>query len=147
MLGVRCREILHGGFYLLSDPVDERPADLFLDVDIPDVTNVARSRLARLRGTIRLEGFADDPRAAGKLIVNREQRRLAYDLRFGALDGTRHRFWGYRQLELLDPIDSATLIRASLYDGDAHEIGRAMLRFDLRGGWKALLRSFRVRVW
>ena len=38
MLGFRYREVLHGGFYLLASPVDERAADLFLDVEVADVS-------------------------------------------------------------------------------------------------------------
>lgn len=147
MLGLRYREVLHGGYYLLASPVDERAADLFLDVDVGDVSRFTQSRTARLRGTIKLEGLADDARVSGKVVVNPDQKRITYELRFGGNDGARYRLRGYKQLEVLSLLDSLTLIRGSLYDADAHEIGRAMVRFDLRGNWKALLRSVRIRLW
>jgi hypothetical protein len=147
MLGFRYREVLHGGYYLLSSPVEERAADLSLDVEVHDVSRFTQSRTARLRGTIKLEGLADDARVSGKMVVSPDQRRVAYELRFGGNDAARYRLRGYKQLEALNLVDSFTLIRGSLYDAEARETGRAMLRFDARGNWKALLRSVRVRLW
>jgi hypothetical protein len=144
MLGVRFREVLHGGFYLLSDPVDERAADLTLDVEIQDATSFAPSYMARLRGAVALERFVDDARIEGKATIAPEQKRVTYEVSFRTGDGTPYRLRGYQQLEVLNLVDSFTLIRGSLYDANAREIGRTVVRLDARGAWRDLLRSIRV---
>ena len=58
--------------------------------------------------------------------------------------GDRYRLRGHKELEVLNLVDSFTLVRASLYDPDARGIGRATLRFDARGNWRSLVRSFRL---
>jgi hypothetical protein len=145
MLGFRYREVLHGGFYLLSNPVDERAADVLLDVEMEDVSAFGRSRTptARLRGHVTLQGFADDADADGKLVLDPEHKRAIYELSFKEKGGDRYRLRGHKELEVLNLVDSFTLVRASLYDPDAREIGRATLRFDARGNWRSLVKSFR----
>ncbi len=159
MLGLRYREELHGGFYFFTRPLDERAADLSLDVVIPDVARFGPSCVAELGGPVRLEGFADDPRSGGKLVFDVAEKSAVYELSFtggkpgssavegGAADALPwglYRLRGFKQLDPLNLVDSLTLVRASIYAPDAHEIGRATLRFDARGNLGSLLRSFRV---
>ena len=143
MVGFRFHETLHGGFYLLANPIDERAADLELDFEVADVTAFAVSHVAKAYGAVKLEGFADDPNGEGKLVFDRNNKRALYEVAFTTNEGARFRFRGHKQVELLNPIDSFTLVRASLYDADARELGRAVLRFDERGNWKSLVKSFR----
>lgn len=144
MLGFAYRETLHGGFYLLADPVDERPADLLLDVLVADVPAMLQSRTARLGGEVRFEGFADHATVEGELSVDPEEKRASYELRFHGNDGSSYRFRGHKELSWLNFVDSLTLLKGSLYDKDAREIGRALVRFDARGNMGSLLRSWRL---
>ena len=146
MPGFRYREEMHGGFYLLANPVDERPADLALSIEVPDVTSFALTKTARLGGTLKLEGFAHEGHTEGKLVLDVEARRATYTLPFRSVDGRLHQLRGYKQLEVLNLVDSFTLLRVSLYDDTPYEIGRAVLRFDARGNLGSLLRSIRP-VW
>jgi hypothetical protein len=145
MLGFSYRETLHGGFYFLDDPRDERAADLVLDVDVKDAMALVHSRTATLGGEITLDGFAEKVHGEGVLIVDPEQKRLNYELSFVADDRARYRFRGHKELSLLNFADSFTLVQASLYNDEAREIGRAVVRFDARGNWASLVRSFRLR--
>ena len=144
MFGFSYRERLHGGFYLLSDPVDERAADLILDIEAPDLGALIRSRTAELRGDVRLEGFADAARGEGRLIVDPEERRASYELSFTGNDGAAYRFRGHKELSWLNFVDSLTLLHGSVYDDLGRETGRAVLRFDVRGDWASLVQSLRV---
>jgi len=146
MVGFRYHEALHGGFYFLAHPVDERAADLALDFEVPDLTAFAVSHVAKAYGSVKLEGFADDPNGEGKLVFDRNNKRALYEVSFTTLDGARFRFRGHKQVELLNPVDSFTLVRASLYDADAREVGRAVVRFDVRGNWRSFVKSFRP-IW
>jgi hypothetical protein len=113
---------------------------------VPDVTVFARSRTptATLRGQVTLEGFAADPDPEGKLVLDPEAKRAVYEVTFRADEGGRFRLRGHKELELLNLVDSFTLLSASLYDDGAHEVGRAVLRFDARGNLGSLLRSIRL---
>jgi hypothetical protein len=144
MVGLTYRETLHGGFYLLSAPVDERTADLELDVEATDVLAFAQSRTAKLGGEITFGGFADHVRADGTFVVDAEEGRASYELHFTGNDGAAYRFRGHKELSWLNPMDSLTLVRGSVYDGGAREIGRAVVRFDARGNLGSLVRSVRL---
>jgi hypothetical protein len=151
VLGFRYTEELHGGFYFFTSPLDERAVDARLEVVVRDVTRFGQIHRAELGGPLELEGFADDPRSEGKLTFDAEMQQAIYDLTFtaGGFEGPppgRYRLRGYKQLDVLNLVDSFTLVRASIYDPDAREIGRATLRFDARGNWRSLVRSFRVAV-
>jgi hypothetical protein len=143
VLGFHYQEVLHGGFYFLDDPPFERAADLVLDVAVKDVTRLRDAQRAEVRGRVTLEGFADDPDAEGKLVLDRAGKRLHYDVSFKANGGEQYRLRGHKQLEMLNLVDSLTLVRASLYNNDAREVGRATVRFDARGNWKSLVGSIR----
>jgi hypothetical protein len=144
MLGFRYRETLHGGFYLLADPVDERAADLLLDVQAKDVAAFVQSRTASLAGDLTLAGFADHVHAEGTLVVDADAKRARYELSFRGNDGETYRFRGHKEISWLNLLDSLTLLQASVYDGTAREIGRATIRFDARGNLGSLVRSIRV---
>ncbi len=143
MLGFRYQEVLHGGFYFLDNPPFERAADLVLDVAVKDVTRLRDSQRADIHARVTLEGFADDPSAEGKLVLDKAGKRLHYDVSFKANGGEPYRLRGHKQLEVLNLVDSFTLVRASLYDGKAREVGRATVRFDARGNWRSLVGSIR----
>jgi hypothetical protein len=142
MLGFRYQELLHGGFYFLASPVDERSADLTLDIEVRDLPAFALSRTATVHGRVKLAGFADDPDGTGKLVFDKDEKRALYEVSFRADDGVAYRLRGYKQLEVLNLVDSFTLVRGSLYDMDAREVGRVVVRFDVRGNWASLVRSF-----
>ncbi len=146
MVGFAFRETLHGGFYLLADPVDERAADLLLDVDTPDVAAFVQTRTARVKGELTLSGFADAARADGTLVVDPDEKRASYELGFRGNDGETYRFRGHKELSWLSLLDSLTLLHASVYDETAREIGRATIRFDARGNMGSLVRSLRVTL-
>jgi hypothetical protein len=145
MFALTYRETLHGGFYLLADPVDERPADFDLHVDVPRLSRFVPSLTATLSGKVRLEGFAESSPATGKLVLVPDQRRAIYELSFAGTDGATYRFRGQKEFLVLNPADALTLLQGSVYDEGAREVGRAVLRFDARGNLGSLLRSIRLR--
>ncbi len=146
MAGFRYREVLHGGYYFLDEPRDERAIDLAFDVEVADWTTFVSNRTARLSGPIKIERFADETRGEGKLVLDPEKQAVNYEVSFASSDGRNYRLRGYKQFDFLNLVDSFTLVRASLYDDRAREVGRAVVRFDARGNWSSLAKSFRL-VW
>lgn len=140
---VRFREDLGGAFYLLSDPLDERPARLSLEAHVDDLATFMLDRTVRLEGVVDLEGWADRRRAEGTLAWRLfDERRLAYRLSFETNAGARCELRGQKEWTPASPVDSMTVLPAGLYDGKGEEIGRATLRFDVKEDLRHLVASF-----
>jgi hypothetical protein len=60
-------------------------------------------------------------------------------------DGQRYELNGQREWSALAPIDSMTILPASVFDDRGEEVARATLRFDMRADWASWMRSFRLR--
>ncbi len=143
--GFSFRETMRGSYYLLADPTDERAMSFTIRVRADSLRSFAQSPVARIEGTVTLEGFADEVPLDGKLAFNlHDQRRLVYDFTFESQDGHPHRFRGQKDITPLALLESFTTLPGTIYEGTTKEVGRATLRFDLRSDFKKLLRSFRV---
>jgi hypothetical protein len=144
-LGFGFRERLTGSYYLLSSPLEDRAVRLHLVAKVDGIRKFLRDKLAVLEGEIDLEGFAEKKPISGtiglKLI---DEGRIPYDFRFEGDDGKIYRFQGRCEFTPIAIADSLTVLPASLYDDARHEIGRAVLRFDIRGELMNVVRSFRV---
>jgi len=144
-LGFAFRETMRGKYYMLADPTSERAMSFSLTVRAKGLAAFAREPVARIEGRVSLEGFADNVPLEGTLAFRlHDQRRLIYEFRFEGKDGQPCRFRGQKDVIALAPIESFTTLPGSLYDEASREIGRATVRFDLRGDLKKLLRSFRL---
>jgi hypothetical protein len=144
-VGFRFKETMRGSYYLLADPTSERPMTFTLTVRASGIVSFARDPVARIEGDVSLAGFADAASLDGTLAFRlRDQHRLVYDFRFEGNDGRPYRFRAQKNLSALAPVESVTTLSGSLYDEPSREIGRATVRFELRGGLERLLRSFRL---
>lgn len=144
-LGFEFRETMRGSYFLLADPTNERPMNFAVSVQAKGLGAFAREPVASLAGQVTCEGFATGKALTGTLAFRlHDQKRLVYEFRFEGDDGKPYRFRGQKDVTPLAPVESFTRLPGSVYDESSEEIGRATVRFDLRGDWKKLLRSFRV---
>jgi hypothetical protein len=144
-LGFAFRETMRGNYYLLKDPTDERAMSFTVGVRADGLASFAQNPVARIEGTVTLQGFADDVPLQGTLAFRlHDQRRLIYDFTFKNDQGTLHRFRGQKDITALALLESFTTLPGTLYEGITNEVGRATLRFDLRSDFRKLLRSFRL---
>jgi hypothetical protein len=144
-LGFAFRETMRGNYYLLKDPTDERAMNFTLRVVADGLAAFARDPVARVEGTVSLEGFASDVPLRGTLAFRfHGERRLIYDFTFESDAGQLHRFRGQKEISPLALVESMTTLPGTLYEGRSTEVGRATVRFDLRSDLRHLLRSFRV---
>jgi hypothetical protein len=112
-----------------------------------NVRAFARDRTWTVSGRINVEGLASDAALEGTLAIKPlDGRRLAHHLWFSGDDGARYELVGQGVWSRVSPIESLTLLRASIYDPGALEIARCTLRFDLRSDWAKWLRSFRPNL-
>jgi hypothetical protein len=144
-LGFAFAETMRGNYYLLAEPTSERAMSFTIRATAAELAAFAHDPVARIEGRVDVEGFADDAPLEGNLAFRlRQQKRLTYDFAFVGNDEKPYRFRGQKDLTPLALAESFTTLSGSLYDEGRREIGRAVLRFDLRSDLQKLLRSFRL---
>jgi hypothetical protein len=145
-LGFSFEETMSGTYHLLSHPFVERPIAFSLGARVAGIRQFLKDKMARVEGTVSIEGFADERPLEGTLCLKLlEERRLTYDFSFRANDGEKYRFHGQKDVTMIALAQTMTTLPASLYDAKGTEIARAVLRFDLRGSLRPFLRSWRPR--
>ena len=110
-LGLSYRETLHGVYYSLSRPTDERPLECFLNVTIGDLGAALRQKLGRIEGELTMDGFADRVPVVGTVGFRLlDQKRVPYELSFTANDGGHYRLRGQRELKPAAPAEWLTVL-------------------------------------
>jgi hypothetical protein len=145
-LGFSFTQTMSGSYWLLDAPAEEGAIAFTMEVVAPDLRAFARDKTWRITGTIDAERLAKGRPLDGTLAFRLlDERRMAYRFTFPGDDGRRYEVSGQEEWSGLAPVASLTLLPVSLYDERGDEIGRAILRFDLRSDWARWLRSFRLR--
>lgn len=145
--GFRFEETMRGGWYLLANPAEERAIEFSIEARVDNLRRFARDLTARIRGVVTLEGMCKHANLDGTLGLKLlKENRLPYDFTFTADDGRKYRLRGEKNFIALGVVESLTTLPASLYDDTDQEIGRAVLRFDLRADWRSFVLSFRPKL-
>jgi hypothetical protein len=145
-LGFSSRETLRGSYWLLDAPTDERAISVSIEAVARDLAVFARDKILCVTGTIDAERLASARPLEGKIAFRLlDERRISHHFRFVGENGAAYQLLGQKEFRGLSPIDSLTLLPASLCDDEGEEIGRATLRLDLRADWAAWVKNFRVR--
>jgi hypothetical protein len=117
-----------------------------LHLDRPITVRLAwRVRLGgvELDGEVHAPGFADHRPARGRLSLA-ARRAMVYRFDFVSNTGAQHRFEGERMLSWRGLPLPVTVLRGRI-TRDGEEVGRALLRFDLRSDLWRFLRSITVK--
>jgi hypothetical protein len=145
--GFRFEETMRGSYYLLSKPQEERAIEFSIEARVDNLRRFMRDLTARIRGVVTLEGLCKHANLDGTLGLKLlKENRLPYDFSFTAEDGKKYRVRGEKNVVVLGIMESLTTLPASVYDDSEEEIGRAVVRFDLRSDWRKFLFSFRPRL-
>jgi hypothetical protein len=144
-LGFSFRQTWTGSYWRLDAPTEEGAIAFTIVAEANDVRAFTRDKTWRITGTIDADRLASAQRLTGTLALRPlDGRRIAYRFAFRGDDGRRYELGGQEEWSRMAPIESLTLLPASVYDDRGDEIARATLRFDLRSDWARWLRSFRV---
>jgi hypothetical protein len=147
LLGFTFHETMSGTFHRLDAPFEDRAIEFTIDAKVDGLRRFVRDKTARIEGEVTVEGLADHAPLRGTLgLMVLDERRLPYDFTFDAADGRTYRLHGQKDVAWYALTDTMTTLPASLYDDAGKEIGRAVLRFDLRGDLVKFLRSWKLRV-
>lgn len=144
-LGFSFHQTMSGSYWLLDAPADERAIAFTIEAAARDLRAFVRDKTWRITGAIDAEHLAVGKKLEGTLALKLlHERRVAYRFTFQGDDGRSYELVGQEEWSGLSPIESLTLLPASLYDDRSEEIARATLRFDLRSDWASWLKSFRL---
>lgn len=139
------RETMAGSFHLLVNPADERPMSFTIQARSRSLFSFLRRPEMDIVGEIDAEGFADHRYLWGTLGLDVVRTgTLPYAFRFSANDGMPYVFQGKRTLLVRDFPLSMSVLPGSILSTDGTEVGRALLRFDLRSDLLRFLKSFRA---
>lgn len=145
--GFSFRETMSGSYWRLDAPAEERAIAFTIEARARDLRRFARDKTWRITGTIDAEGLASRRDLQGTLAFRLvDERRLPYRFDFVGDDGQRYELSGQKEWSGLAPIESMTLLPASLYDSNGEEIARATLRFDVRSDLGRWMKSFRLHL-
>jgi hypothetical protein len=143
--GFSFREAMSGSYWLLDAPTEERAIALALEAYAPDIRRFAKDKTCRLRGTLDAEQMAAGRALEGSVAFRLiDEGRVPYRMAFTGDDGKHYELSGQKEWSSLAPLESITLLPATLYDQAGEEVGRATLRFDLRSDWARWMKSFRI---
>jgi hypothetical protein len=145
--GFSFRERMSGTYWRLDAPTEERAIAFDLEARADSIRRFAMDKTWILRGTLDAEGLATARPAEGTLALRLiDERRLPYRVAFTGDDGRSYELSGQKEWSGLSPVESMTVLPASIYGPDGEELARATLRFDLRTEFVPFLKSFRLHL-
>lgn len=145
MIGLTFRETMSGGYHLSAEPAVDRPIEFTVRASIPSLRSLVSSPVFTIHGEVFALGLADHKVLRGTLCIDPFRARLlVYAFDFSGNDGEKYSFQGRKTLSQGNPVQAMTVLPGSLHDARGKEIGRALLRFDLRSDLFKFLRSFQL---
>jgi hypothetical protein len=146
MVGFGFHEVMEGSIERIGERFD-RPFRFEVAVSTPKL--IARVAMCDAEGFLRIDGFAKNARATGRLEMSPLiERRIRYVLDFTADDGKRYQFDGSKTgLRGFGPklLKNWTTLPGVVTDERGSVWGRAVLRFHMRRDLKQLVSSMWVR--
>lgn len=145
MIGLTFRETMAGGYHLTSAPGADRPMHFTIEARIPTLRSLLGTPLFSISGSVFAEGFAEHRPLRGTLCIDPLRGKvLVYMFDFEADDGAPYTFQGRKTLGSGDLLQAMTILPGGIFDSAGKEVGRALLRFDLRSDLLKFLRTFRL---
>ncbi len=145
MIGLTFRETMSGGYHLSSAPDQDRPMHFTVRASLPSVRSVLGAPVFSIDGEVFAQGFAEHRVLHGTLKIDPlREKVIAYDFDFEGDDGERYAFRGKKTLSEGNLVVAMTVLPGGIHDAGGAEVGRALLRFDLRSDIVKFLRSFRL---
>src|SRR5438094_6566635 len=115
--GFSFRQSMSGSYWLLESPVTERAIGFTMEAVTMDLPGFVRHKTWRITGTIDAEGIASQRPLEGTVAFRLlDERRISYRFAFHGEDGSRYELAGQEEWNGFSPIESLTVLPASLYD-------------------------------
>ncbi len=143
MSGFEFHETMAGSYRLVDGSVD-RPMSFTIRARSARLGSFLRRPEVVIEGEVDAEGFADHRYLRGTLGMDPlRTRTLPYAFEFTANDGRHYAFAGEKTISLAHLTESMTVLPGAIRDDRGAEVGRALLRFDLKRDLASFLHSFK----
>ncbi len=143
MIGLSFRETMSGAYHLSTAPDADRPMHFTVRASLPRLRSFLTNAVFSIDGEVSAEGFADHKVLHGTLCLDLFRARiLVYQFSFEGNDGEPYTFTGRKTLSEGSIVQAMTLLPGGIYDAGGQTVGRALLRFDVRGDLVKFLRSY-----
>lgn len=147
MFGFELAESIDGTWHSFEQPLVDKRVRVKMKLTVDGLRRFALERQVKIEGRIHAESLADDRPVTGRIKWRLlDENRVFYDLELDGDDGREYHIRGQRDFFVYNAIGSLTMMYASVYDEDDHEIGRATLHFEPKLELPALLKTFRPRL-
>ncbi len=143
--GFEFTETMAGTYHLSGQPSEQRRFSFTVTAHAEDLVRHLRDGMARLTGTLEMEGFADEVPLEGTIEIQPLTKKIIrYEFAFVGNDGEPYRFAGQKDIQYRHLMTSWTTLPGSVYDGRGEEVARARTRFDAKNDLMPWLASFRL---
>jgi hypothetical protein len=151
LVGVGFAVPLRGHFHRFDSPLVDRAIDCHLAFELEGMRQSVLHRVGRVSGWVTASGLARAPVLDGAVTYREASEGQAIVTLHFASDGEagsgeRLTLRGFVEVLPVAPLTTATTMPFSLYSASDQEIGRGVLRFDLRGDLGRVVRSLRPRL-
>lgn len=152
-VGLRVILPLRGHFHLFEAPLVDRAVDCDLVLSLEGMRQSLLRREGRVTGSISAEDLAHGRPMEGSLTYREaSEGQVLVTAHFSGDDGLddgpprSYTLRGFVEVLPVAPLATATTMPFSLYSAEDEELGRGVLRFDLRGDSRRVLGSLRPRL-
>jgi len=122
---------------------DRHPFVFEIDASATRIERFVRKPVMKVKGTLFMEGMAQDVPVEGTLEIPLiTRRKIIYDLAFSARDGKRYTFTGEKNVRPLAILQTMTTLPGKVLDEQGNEVADAQLRFNVRRDLLPMVRSF-----
>jgi hypothetical protein len=144
MVGFRFEETMRGE-YRRDGEGAERSFSFRGRAETHNLRDFFRTETVTLKGTVTMEGIANDKPLEGSMVIAPLTRGyIAYDFAFQGDDGERYQFTGAKHVKLLALAHTMTTLYGRIIGKKGEDVGRAVVRFDLKNDLARFLGSFRL---
>lgn len=132
VMGLRFRETLSGTYFLLDEPDQRGPIQLGHTAWSQALVPFLRKTPFSVEGWIRMPPICSQADTSGEIICDvLGTKQITYEFSFRGDSGQQLRLAGEKDLRLLDPLRSLSVLYASVFE-QSKEIGRCEVMFDIK---------------
>jgi hypothetical protein len=134
-LGFQFEETMTGTYTRTGDGQDSGGFRFRARVTAASALRHLRDGMAKLEGTLDMDGFADDVPLSGTIEIRPLFKKIIrYEFGFTANDGNPYQFAGQKNIRFDELVPTMTTLSGSITDArDGTEVARATCRFDVKG--------------
>ncbi len=138
-------EEMTGELSFIENPLELRPVELQVRIVLDSVAKLADQPIARVEGTIDIEGLADNRPIEGIVAYRFDERRVPYSFSFTTDDGRKLSFRAQKDFSIFRVGEFIGHLDGTLYEEGPRELARLALRRPVLRGITSFIKSLRLK--